>query len=146
MTHSTCLPVEACKSKKECRTKPRRLLTFRVMSNHQMMLKLDLSQACLQLPVDESSKPFSTNVNTQEYLNPHIYVTSVSPRPWPLSEANGAVLQGIPGHRCPGVACCIHDIVFISTDGERQVLSPCDKWLHAQVNGRTRQNKALHFS
>ena len=120
LTLYTCLPAEACKSKKGRRTKPRRLLTFRMISNHQMMLKLDLSQACFQLPVDESIKTFLAITCTRVFKSTYIYVFPlVSPRPWPLSEANGAVLQGIPG-----VACCIHDILFISADEESHVRSP----------------------
>ena len=111
LTLYTCLPAEACKSKKGRRTKPRRLLTFRMISNHQMMLKcVNLSQACFQLPV----------TCTRVFKSTYIYVFPlVLPRPWPLSEGNGAVLQGIPG-----VACCIHDILFISADEESHVRSP----------------------
>ena len=103
LTHSNCLPVKARKSKKECRTKPRRLLTFRMMSNHQMMLNVNLSQACLQLPIDEYSKPFLTITHTRVYKTMymsgynHLSISVVKALPC-VSEANGAVLQGIPVH------------------------------------------------
>ena len=72
-----------------------------MMSNYQMMLNVNLSQACLQLPVHESSKPFLTITHTMVYKTMymsgynHLSISVVKALPC-VSEANGAVLQGIP--------------------------------------------------
>ena len=93
-----------------------------------MMLNLDLSQACLQLPVDESSNPFWNITHTRVYKT--MYMSGYNRLPISVvkalpcvSEANGAVLQGIPG-----VACYIHDILFISAD--KRV-----RFSHLETNG-----------
>ena len=86
---------------------------FSTLSGGKIFSKLDLSQAYLQIPVDESSKPYLT-VNTQRGL--YVYNRlpfGVASAPAIFQRIMDTVLQGIDG-----VACYIDDILVSSPDEE----------------------------
>ena len=86
---------------------------FSTLSGGKVFSKLDLSQAYLQIPVDESSKPYLT-VNTQRGL--YVYNRlpfGVASAPAIFQRIMDTVLQGIGG-----VACYIDDILVSSPDEE----------------------------
>ena len=86
---------------------------FSNLAGGRIFSKLDLSQAYLQLPVDEASKPFLT-INTHKGL--YVYNRlpfGIALAPAIFQRLMDTVLQGIPD-----VACHIDDILVSSADEE----------------------------
>ena len=86
---------------------------FSNLAGGRVFSKLDLSQAYLQLPVDEASKPFLA-INTHKGL--YVYNRlpfGVASAPAIFQKLMDTVLQGISG-----VACYLDDILVSSTDEE----------------------------
>ena len=86
---------------------------FSTLSGGKYFSKLDLSQAYLQVPVDEASKPYLT-VNTHRGL--YVYNRlpfGVASAPAMFQQIMDTVLQGVEG-----VTCYIDDILVSSCDEE----------------------------
>ena len=88
------------------------------LSGGKIFSKLDLSQAYLQLPVQEESKPYLT-INTHQGLCAYNCLPfGVSSAPAIFQKLMDKVLQGISG-----VTCYIDDILICSADEETHLLT-----------------------
>ena len=86
---------------------------FSTLAGGKLFSKLDLSQAYLQLPVEEASKPYLT-INTHKGLYAYNRLPfGVASAPMIFQKMMDAVLQGITG-----VTCYIDDILISSADEE----------------------------
>ena len=91
---------------------------FSTLAGGKVFSKLDLSQAYLQLPVDEESKQYLT-INTHQGL--YVYNRlpfGVSSAPAIFQKLMDTVLQGVPG-----VTCYIDDILVSSADEDSHLQS-----------------------
>jgi len=89
---------------------------FSTLSAGKIFSKLDLSQAYLQVPVEDISKPYST-INTLQGL--YVYNRlqfGISLAPVIFQKLMDTVLQGIPG-----VCCYIDDILVSNSDEDNHL-------------------------
>lgn len=86
---------------------------FATLAGGKLFSKLDLSQAYLQLLLDEASKPYVA-INTHEGLYTCTRIPfRVASAPAIFQKLMDTVLQGIPG-----VVCYIDDILISGADEE----------------------------
>ena len=85
---------------------------FSTLSSGKIFSKLDLSQAYLQLPIEDNSKPYLT-INTHQGLYAYNRLPfGISSAPAIFQKLMDTVLQGIPG------VCCYIDDILVSTSDE----------------------------
>ena len=85
---------------------------FSTLSSGKIFSKLDLSQAYLQLPIEDNSKPYLT-INTHQGLYAYNQLPfGISSAPAIFQKLMDTVLQGIPG------VCCYIDDILVSTSDE----------------------------
>ena len=73
---------------------------FATLANGEQFTKLDLSQAYLQLPLDESSMPYVT-INTHQGLYQYTRLPfGIASAPAIFQRLMETILQGIPGVVC----------------------------------------------
>jgi len=85
---------------------------FSTLSAGKIFSKLDLSQAYLQLSIEDNSKPYLT-INTHQGLYSYNHLPfSISSAPAIFQKLMDNVLQGIPG------VCCHIDDMLVSTSDE----------------------------
>ena len=90
---------------------------FATLAGRKVFTKLDLSQAYLQLKLDEKSVPYAT-INTQGLYSYSRFAFGVASAPTMFQKLMDVVLQGIPG-----VICYIDDILVSSKDEESHLKS-----------------------
>lgn len=103
---------------------------FATLAGGKVFSKLDLSQAYLQLPMDESSKEFLT-INTHQGL--YVYNRlpfGVASAPAIFQKLMDMVLQGISG-----VACYIDDILISSVSEETHLKILTEVFTHLEKHG-----------
>ena len=89
---------------------------FATLSNGKEFSKLDLSQAYLQLELDESSRPYTT-INTHQGLYQYTHLPfGIASAPAIFQRLMHTILQGIPG-----VVCYIDDILVTGKDQEEHL-------------------------
>ena len=89
---------------------------FATLSNGQEFSKLDLSQAYLQLKLDELSRPYTT-INTHQGLYQYTRLPfGIPSAPAIFQRLMDTILQGIPG-----VVCYIDDILVTGKDQEEHL-------------------------
>ena len=103
---------------------------FSTLSGGKVFSKLDLSQAYLQLPVDDASKCYLT-INTHKGL--YVYNRlpfGVASAPAIFQKLMDSVLQGIHG-----VTCYIDDILVSSPDDESHLSTLGEVFAHLEKHG-----------
>jgi len=93
------------------------------LSAGKIFSKLDLSQAYIQLPIEDNSKPYLT-INTHQGFIPTIVCLSAFPQLQLFSKKlTDTVLQGIPG------VCCYIDDILVSASDKRTHLCTLEQVL-----------------
>ena len=103
---------------------------FSTLAGGKVFSKLDLSQAYLQLPVDEESKQYLT-INTHQGLYVYNHLPfGVSSAPAIFQKLMDTVLQGVPG-----VTCYIDDILVSSANEDSHLQSLEEVFNHLEKHG-----------
>ena len=103
---------------------------FATLAGGKLFSKLDLSQAYLQLLLDEASKPYvAINTHKGLYTCTHIPF-GVASAPAIFQKLMDTVLQGIPG-----VVCYIDDILISGADEEAHLRTLGQVFAHLEKHG-----------
>lgn len=103
---------------------------FATLAGGQAFSKLDLSQAYLQVQLDEQTKPYLT-VNTHQGLYRYTRLPfGVASAPALFQKMMDTVLQGIPG-----VICYIDDILITGNDAESHLQSLKEVLMRLEKHG-----------